>query len=132
MQQSDEMLKSLSRLLFWIGCVIVAVLALLPKEQVPIILDFWDKAQHVAAFFVLGVLGLLVYFGRKVRVLLGLSMFGACIELLQWIGGVRTGSPGDWVADLAGLAIAYGCAMQMMSFPRLRRIFFTKPLISGD
>lgn len=125
-QQADEMLRSLSRLLFWIGCVVVAVLALLPREQVPIILDFWDKAQHAAAFFVLGVLGLLVYCRQKGSIFLGLSAFGACIELLQWAGGVRVGSWVDWLADMAGLVVAYGVAARMFSYPRIKGIYCAK------
>jgi len=123
MKPTDEILRSLSRLLFWSGCVVVAALALMPKEQTPIILDFWDKAQHVTAFFVLGVLGLLVYCGLRLQVFLYLSAFGAGIELLQWAGGLRVGSWGDWLADLAGLMIAYGFTIRLWSYPRIRGIF---------
>lgn len=112
------------RMLFWCGCVAVGVLALLPETPRTIILDFWDKAQHIAAFFVLGVLGLLVYLGGKVKVMLGLCLYGGSIELLQWAGGFRVGSLGDWVADLVGLALAYGLTIGLLASPGFRRNFF--------
>jgi len=112
------------RMLFWCGCVAVGVLALLPETPRTIILDFWDKAQHIAAFFVLGMLGLLVYLGGKVKVMSGLCLYGGSIELLQWAGGFRVGSLGDWVADLVGLVLAYGLTNLLLAFPGFRRNFF--------
>ena len=126
MKSTDEILWRLSRLLFWCGCVVVAILALMPKERMPIILDFWDKAQHFTSFFVLGVLGSLVYCGLRPRVLVCLCIFGAVIELLQWAVGFRVGSWADWLADVAGLTMAYGFTWRLMSYPRIRRVYDAK------
>jgi hypothetical protein len=54
-----------------------------------------DKAQHALGFAGLAFLGLMAYPGRvRVRVLmLGLALFGAGIELAQWLTGWRQG---DW------------------------------------
>ncbi len=111
------------RMLFWCSYVAVGVFALLPETPRTIILDFWDKAQHIAAFFVLGVLGLLVYLGGKVKVMWGLCLYGGSIELLQWAGGFRVGSLGDWVADLVGLVLAYGLTIRLLAYPGFRRNF---------
>jgi len=120
----NPMLLRWFRMLFWCGCVAVGVLALLPETPMTIILDFWDKAQHIAAFFVLGVLGLLVYPACKGRVMLGLCCYGGSIELLQWAGGFRVSSLGDWVADLVGLVLAYGLTSRLLMYPGFRRTFF--------
>ena len=71
--------------------------------------DWWDKAQHVFAFFCLSSLGILAYQKAVVKVAIGLLLYGALIELLQWLTGWRLGEFADWVAD--GIGILIGCSL---------------------
>jgi VanZ family protein len=93
--------------MFWLACAGVATLSLLPVDELPrITLDLWDKAQHAAGFFLLGMLGLKAYPNDFVRVCIGLLLFGALIEVAQDASGWRTGDVLDGLADSVGLALA--------------------------
>ena len=92
---------------FWLACIAVAVLSLLPVNELPkISMDIWDKAQHASGFALLGLLGLLAYPPHATRVLGGLLLFGAGIEFAQAATGWRTGDALDWLADALGLSVA--------------------------
>jgi len=96
------------RSMFWAACGAVMVLSLLPVEQLPPgVFDWWDKAQHALAFWVLGSLGLWAYAATSVRVAVGLVVFGALIELAQSATGWRFGDWQDWLADAVGVGVAY-------------------------
>lgn len=69
--------------------------------------DWWDKAQHVFAFFCLSSLGILAHQKVVVKVSIGLLLYGALIEVLQWLMGWRSGELADWVADGIGILIGY-------------------------
>lgn len=94
------------RLLFWIAALFALVMALLPH---PIELpgNPSDKVQHAAAFATLGVLGGLAYPRLSpVRLILGLSLFGALIEVAQAIPMLhRDSDPLDWIADTVACAL---------------------------
>ena len=92
---------------FWALVLATLWLSLIPSEQVPQGLHFWDKAQHAAGFTGLGFLGLMAYPGRTRAVVLSLAMFGFSIEVAQWLTGWRHGDWQDWVADCVGLMIGY-------------------------
>ena len=75
-----------------------------------------DKIQHIIAFAVLAALAHAAYPRAKALLLLvGLSLFGAAIEVLQTIPGLnRDGDPLDWLADTASAGVV------LLAF-RLRR-----------
>ena len=90
----------LLRLLFWGAALFALVMALLPHPpQVPGHPS--DKVQHMVAFAALGTLGTLAYARvSAVRLILGLSLFGALIEVAQAIPMLhRDSDPLDWLAD---------------------------------
>lgn len=93
---------------FWAACFSVAVLSLLPVEHLSAAaFDWWDKAQHALAFLVLGGFGLLAYSTKSGRVVLGLSVYGAIIELVQSATDWRYGDWQDWLADVIGVIVAW-------------------------
>lgn len=95
------------KLAFWLACLVVATLSLLPPKDLPTIaMDIWDKAQHALGFLILGVLGLLAYQRHPAKVMAGLVLFGLAIEAAQAATGWRTGDALDWLADMAGLLVA--------------------------
>ena len=95
------------RIGYWLACVVVSVLSLMPLAYLPpVAFDWWDKAQHALAFMLLGTLGLLAYPQAVLRLLIGLLVFGAVIELAQATTGWRYGDWQDLLANALGLAIA--------------------------
>jgi len=99
---------------FWTLMLVTLWLSLIPADQIPSPLHFWDKAQHAIGFVGLAVTGLLAYPGRVSRVLLGLALFGIGIEVAQWLTGWRQGDWVDWVADCLGLGIGYAIWQTVM------------------
>ncbi|TXT35789.1 MAG: VanZ-like protein [Comamonadaceae bacterium] len=92
---------------FWILVLLTLWLSLIPADQVPSGLHFWDKAQHAIGFMALGLLGLKAYPERTYTVLLGLALLGVGIEVAQWMTGWRNGDWQDWGADCVGLMLGY-------------------------
>jgi len=66
-----------------------------------------DKVQHVIAFATLAALGSLAYPVTSVlRLLMGLSAFGAAIEFVQAIPALhRDSDVVDWIADTAAVLV---------------------------
>nr|WP_315465783.1 VanZ family protein [uncultured Rhodoferax sp.] len=97
-------------------------MSLLPGEQIPRSIVFWDKSQHALGFAALTVLGLMAYTSAVPRVLVGLLLFGAGIECAQTLTGWRQGDWMDWLADAFGIALGTG-AMVMWTRMRGRKLF---------
>lgn len=97
---STERSRHRWRLLFWVSAAFVLVMALIPQPpQMPG--QPSDKVQHMIAFATLALLGNLA-FPRvpALRLVIGLSLFGAFIEAAQAIPGLHRDSDGlDWLAD---------------------------------
>ena len=96
----------LLRFIFWSAALFAFVMAVLPQPpHLPG--DPSDKVQHIVAFAVLALLATLAY--RSVRptaVALGLSAFGAAIELAQTIPALhRDADIVDWCADTLAAAL---------------------------
>ncbi len=91
----------------WSLLLVTLWLSLIPADQVPSQLNFWDKGQHALGFAGLAFLGLMAYPGRSPRLMLGLMLFGVGIEIAQWSTGWRQGDWPDWVADCVGLLLGY-------------------------
>ena len=108
---------------FWVACLAVTILSLLPVGQLPSggVFDWWDKAQHALGFGVLTALGLMAYSLLSGRVVLGLLAFGAAIEFAQLATGWRDGDWQDWLADAVGVFVVSGVWKMVRPF----RIGFT-------
>ena len=87
---------------------IILWLALSPNPPNPGGLFDLDKANHVAAFFVLSLLADLSYQSKEALANKGLALFGfgMLIEGLQYWVGYRYFEIGDLIADGAGI-LAY-------------------------
>ena len=96
----------IARLLFWLAALFSLVMALLPHPpHVPG--NPSDKVQHAIAFATLGLLGGFGYRGTSIlRLLIGLSLFGAFIEIAQLIPVLhRDSDPLDWLTDTIAAAL---------------------------
>ncbi|GAB3185080.1 VanZ family protein [Hydrogenophaga aquatica] len=96
--------QPLARVFFWLVLAAVVVLSLTPVEHLPPqVFSIWDKAQHALAFLALSLLGLWAYSRQPRRVLTGLLLLGAAIELAQAATGWRYGEWADLMADAVGV-----------------------------
>ena len=96
--------SSLLRLAFWAAALFAFVMAVLPHPpQVPGAPN--DKIQHIIAFVTLAALGAWAYRGWSLlRLAIGLSLFGALIEVVQMIPALHRDSDVlDWIADTAAV-----------------------------
>jgi len=95
-----------ARLLFWAALVFAFVMAVLPHPpRLPG--EPSDKVQHVIAFATLALLGSWAYSkARALKLLAGLSLFGAFIEAVQAIPVLHRDSDVlDWLADTIAVAV---------------------------
>lgn len=96
---------------FWSATLFAFVMATLPQPpQLPG--QPSDKIQHILAFTVLAALAAAAYpRTRLLKIGLGLSAFGALIELVQTIPMLhRDAEFIDWIADTAAAAIVLALA----------------------
>ena len=106
------------RVLFWAAAAFTLVMAVLPHPP-----DLpghpSDKVQHVIAFATLTALASWAFDNvRSAWILLGLSLCGAAIELLQSIPALsRDSDPKDWIAD----TVAVGIVLLAAAFLRIAR-----------
>jgi len=109
---------SARRLLFWAAVVIAFAMAILPHPpEVPGQPN--DKVQHIAAFTALSLLGVWAYARTPLlRLLVGLSLFGAFIELVQSVPALhRDCDVKDWIAD----TLACGAVLLLVGWRRSRQ-----------
>jgi VanZ family protein len=102
---SDWRASRLSRATFWAAAIFAFVMAILPHPpEVPG--EPSDKVQHVIAFATLAGLASFAYPRTALlRLLAGLSLFGAFIEVVQAIPALQRDSDiWDWVADTGAVA----------------------------
>lgn len=106
MHVSHFMITRFFKLIFWLLSIAVAVLSLLPADQLPPqTLNIWDKAQHALGFAALTVSGMLAYPHRQRVLVSGLLAFGAAIECAQASTTWRQGDVLDWLADAVGIVV---------------------------
>lgn len=89
-----------ARLVFWAALAFTFIMAVLPHPpEVPGQPN--DKIQHIFAFATLTLFGSFAYPAiRPLRLLMGLSLFGALIEVVQAIPALQRDSDvRDWLAD---------------------------------
>ena len=98
---------SVLRPLFWIMGLFALFMALIPHPPALHVFE-GDKIQHMAAFASLTVVARLGW--RDLhwsRILIGLSLFGVAIELLQALPIIhRDCQFSDWVADTLAILVA--------------------------
>jgi len=93
------------RLLFWLAIVVSYTAAILPQDITLQIATWSDKAQHVLAFVVLGMLLRFAYPLGYWYALLCLIGYGAFIEVSQYFTPDRMAEYKDIVADTIGTFI---------------------------
>jgi VanZ family protein len=97
------------RTFFWIALVFTFACAVVPAKHSVHFMP-WDKANHFVAFYSLTILAAAAFPTRRlIWLAIGLSMFGAAIEIVQGLKFVaRDRDFWDWVADTIAIAAAQG------------------------
>ena len=106
MKLGDWRASRSARALFWAAACFAFVMAVLPHPpQVPG--EPNDKVQHIVAFATLSLLGSFAYPRTALlRLLAGLSLFGAFIEVVQAIPVLhRDTDVLDWLADTVAVVV---------------------------
>jgi VanZ family protein len=106
---SDWRASRSARAAFWAAATFAFVMAVLPHPpEVPGQPN--DKVEHVVAFATLAALASFAYSRTSLpRLLVGLSLFGALIEVVQAIPALQRDSDiKDWVADTVAVAVVLG------------------------
>lgn len=106
MQLSEWRGSRALKAIFWAAACFAFVMAVLPHPpQLPG--EPNDKVQHIIAFATLAGLGSFAYpVTSVVRLLVGLSLFGALIEVVQAIPALhRDSDVMDWIADTAAVLV---------------------------
>jgi VanZ family protein len=103
--------QSYLRLAFWIALILAFAIAVNPKP--PMLPGApGDKVQHIFGFTVLTAMACLAYpRTAALRILIGLSAFGALIEFAQAIPILhRDAEFADWLADTGAVVVVLGVA----------------------
>ena len=90
------------KVLFWIALIMSYIAAMLPQDMAPTIGMLSDKAHHVFAFVILGLLLRLAYQLNYWYGLLILIGYGGFIEISQYFTPDRCAEYQDIVADTLG------------------------------
>ncbi|MBX9676728.1 MAG: VanZ family protein [Methylotenera sp.] len=123
--KSNTVAKKWALIIFWLAFVTISILMFVPGEQ-PKQTGFkhWDKIQHAIAFMLLIKLAWSAYPRKKYTAVIILVLFGAAVEVLQaTLTTTRTGSTGDWIADVVGIMIGMSvCAFILQENRQLKPI----------
>jgi VanZ family protein len=96
--------RSIFILLFWGLITAITILLLLEVKPTP---QTWpkDKLEHAIVFALLTYLGIRTYAKQGLYICLALIVYGGLMEQAQSLfTQTRTGSMGDWLADVVGIA----------------------------
>lgn len=102
------MLKNFWTTLFWLLLGICTWLLLKETTPKPPPFPHFDKLLHAAGFIGLTMSGLMAYPSKSAWILASMAIYGAGTEALQGILTLtRESSLFDWLADMAGVFVAY-------------------------
>ncbi len=94
--------RSQFKVLFWLALMVSYIAAVVPQEIAPHIGNLNDKAHHILAFIVLGILLRLSYRVHYWIALLLLIAYGGFIEVSQLFSISRSSDWADIAADTIG------------------------------
>ncbi len=78
-----------------------------------------DKVAHFAAYGVLGFSAFFAkvwLFGRQILTVIALALYGAFLEVVQGLGGVRQPEIADAIANMLGAVAGFGVAFLVLRF----------------
>ena len=122
---NPAIIRFLFRIQLAFTLLIISWLAFTPEtDAVPGF--FWDKGNHLCAFFVLAALVDYSFLNHSWSGWCGLAIYGIGIECGQWLLQYRNFELNDIIADVAGLTL------YILSRPVIDRIRFLRKLRKGE
>ena len=97
--------RRLLRGAFYLASAAVGVLSLAPAAALPAA-PISDKVEHAVAYALLALLGCTTSRRGVLRTMIGVSVFGTAIEMLQGFSPGRSPDVLDALANIAGAALA--------------------------
>jgi VanZ family protein len=97
----------LYRAVFWVMCLSIFVLAILPNNPSSIVFLHADKVGHAMAFAGVSFIGCLAYPVRIVVLAIFLVFLGAAIEVTQGFTPDRSRDLFDFFADVVGISLGF-------------------------
>jgi VanZ family protein len=95
-------------ILFWASLIIVTFLLFIELPPKPEGIPYLDKIQHIFIFIILYTFGAMAWKPHGYWFAGALILYGGLVEPLQSIfTRTRQASVYDWLADVAGVAIAF-------------------------
>ena len=115
-------LKQIFKAFLLFSLIVFTVLFLIPTEALPeqSVFKWWDKAQHIIVFMSLSLVAFFAYPQNFLKQSAYLMVYGAIIEVLQYLTNWRQEDFFDWIADVTGILIIY------LVLEIIRRIFPNK------
>ena len=109
------------------------VLGTIPARQWDAIRPgIWDKLDHAGGFALLMLLATWAW-PRPGLIAIILVALGGLSEVLQWLSGWRDGDLKDWLADAAGIGLAYAVAVIVnAAYRRLATKRFVRRALAGQ
>ncbi len=100
-------LRPVKKLVFIAALAAIGWASLVPQTSRPQT-GFWDGWEHLAAYFVLGMTGLIAWPSarRRIAVLAAIIVYGIALEILQGFLPGRMPGIGDAVANTVGAGLA--------------------------
>lgn len=83
-----------------------------------------DKIAHFAAYGVLGFSAFFAnirLFGQQLWTVIALALYGAFLEVVQGLGGVRQPEVADAIANMLGTIAGFGAGICLLQFVRKNR-----------
>ncbi|MFM9834494.1 MAG: VanZ family protein [Methylophilaceae bacterium] len=93
---------------------------MMPAEEIPNALNFWDKMQHALCFATLTFVGMYAYSHKPKQLTVALCIYGGLIELMQtFLTSTRHGDWHDWLADSIGIVVGFCLFLLIQKYVRI-------------
>lgn len=104
-------MRSVAIVVTWVGVAAIAVLSLLPADDL-VRTGFGDRLEHVVAYAGLGLAAGLAFRGRRspLGLFASLAALAAILETLQALSAGRHPSVGDFLASSTGAVVGIAAA----------------------
>jgi VanZ family protein len=111
---TTPLLHRLPRAGFYLASALVGALSLVPSSALPAV-SISDKVEHALAYVALGLLGVATSKRSAIRTILGVSLLGFALELLQAFSPGRSPDIADALVDVIGACLGGGSALVLRS-----------------